>query len=324
MAKEFFKLYLKSRETVIGLESSDSLNMKCLKVFEKYLFSYKWCHNDTEKQIFDNSLRGIAPNKMVIQIERNGVTDTLKPESVRSASSRLSRRFYQYFGDDFNSVLTSDATLPENRKKLNTIIAKCISMNDDFIFQNHYSSIFQNGIEAICRKNKNLKVPDKLVFSKEILDALTLFKVYDNNSCFGLLKELDEESIVLIYKVLITPEYFLQRAEVLERLDSFNCKGLSGVQSEMYLQEIDALRSDMKNKDNIMIDKDSELSRKDIEVKKLRAHLVSSKEKIREMTSKYNDLESEYQRLKEVARDDHLKSLKRIKELEQELANSKQ
>ena len=323
MAKEFFKLYLKSRETVMGLESPDSLNVKCIKVFEKYLFSYKWCHNDTEKQIFENLLRGIAPNKMIIQIEKNGVTNTLKPESVRSASSRLSRRFYQYFGDDFNTVLTSDATLPENRKKLNTIIAKCISMNDDFIFQNHYSSVFQNSIEAICRKHKDLKVPDKLVFSKEILDVLTLFNVYDNNSCFRLLKELDEESIVLIYKVLTTPEYFLQRAEVVERLNSFNSKGLSGVQSKMYLQEIDALRSDMKNKDNILVDKDSELLHKDIEVKKLKANLASSKEKINKMTTEYNDLEAEYQRLKEVARDDHRKSLKRIRELEQELANSK-
>lgn len=309
MAKEFFKLYLKSRETVMGLESPDSLNVKCIKVFEKYLFSYKWCHNDTEKQIFENLLRGIAPNKMVIQIEKNGVVNTLKPESVRSSSSRLSKRFYQYFGDDFNAVLTSDATLPKNRKKLNAIIAKCISMNDDFIFQNHYSSVVQTGIEAICQKHKDVCVPDKLEFSKDILDALMLFKVYDNKSCFRMLKELDEESVALIYKVLTTPEYFLQRAEIIEKLGSINYKELSGVQSPVYLQEIDALRSDLKDKDDILVGKD-------MEIKKLRMGLASSKKKISKMTSEYKDLESEYQRLKEVARDDHNRLMKRIKELE--------
>lgn len=314
MAKEFFKLYLRSRETVMSLELP--LNMKCIKFFEKYLFSYKWCRNDTERQVFENLFRGIAPNKMVIQIEKNGIVSTLKPESVRSASSRLSKRFYEYFGDDFNTVLTSDATLPENRRRLNTIIAKCISMNDDFIFQNHYSSVFQNGMDNICKKHKELSIPDEIEFSKEILDVLTLFKIYDNRSYFNLLKKLDEESIVLIYKVLTTPEYFLQRAEVIDKMGGIDCSNIFGVHSQVYLQEITTLRLDIKDRDNTLRDKDTEL-------KQLRLNLSNNKKKLNDMTVEYNDLELEYQRLKKVALEDHNKSLKRIRELEQELANSK-
>lgn len=306
MSKEFFKLYLKSRDAVFD---SDSLNMKCIRVFEKYLFSYKWCRNDTEKQIFENLIRGITPNKMVVQTNKKGVIHTLKPESVRSASSRLSKRFYKMFGDDFNSVLTSDATVPENQRKLNIIIAKCISMNDDFIFQNHYSSVLQSGIEAICQRHKDVSVPDKLEFSKDILDALTFFKIYDNKSLFSMLKELDEESVVLIYKVLTTPEYFMQRAEIIEKLASTDYKGKKGVESRVYLHELNSLKLDIKNKDNILDDKDTEIER-------LKAKLRKSNKKVSDLTTEYNDLGSEYQRLKQVAKNDHAKLLSRIKELE--------
>lgn len=70
MAKEFFKSYLASKTALEQSNTIGTLNFKCLEVFEKYLFSYKWCRNETERQIFENALVGIAPNKMIIQVER--------------------------------------------------------------------------------------------------------------------------------------------------------------------------------------------------------------------------------------------------------------
>lgn len=245
MAKEFFKSYLACKKLLAERDTEDTLNMKCLNVFEKYLFLYKWCRNDTERQIFENILGGTAPNRMIIRVERNGTVETLKPDSIRSASSRLNKRFYGYFGSDFGDVLLSNPSVPENRKKLNILMAKCISVNDDFIFQNHYSGVLQNMIESVCRQNEKTDVPDELIFSKDMLDVLTFFKLYDNGYILSRLKKLDGKSISLIYRILTTPEYFLQRAEVPEY---FVKQSSDGVQTQAYEKRIEDLTLELQKK----------------------------------------------------------------------------
>lgn len=99
-------------------------------------------------------------------------------------------------------------------------------------------------------------------------------------------------------------------------MGGIDCSNIFGVHSQVYLQEITTLRLDIKDRDNTLRDKDTEL-------KQLRLNLSNNKKKLNDMTVEYNDLELEYQRLKKVALEDHNKSLKRIRELEQKLANSK-
>lgn len=336
MAKEFFKSYLASKTALEQSNTTGTLNFKCLEVFEKYLFSYKWCRNETERQIFENALVGIAPNKMIIQVERNGGVETLKPESIRSASSRLSKRFYKYFGNDFNEVLICDASLPENRKKLNSLIAKCISMNDAFIFQNHYSSVFQNMIETVSQGQEKIEVPDTLKFSKETLDVLTFFKVHDNSSTLSQLKRLDTECVALIYKVLTTPEYFMQRAEVLEYFEKQKVSGAVGVQTEAYEKRIEDLSLELKAKDieirNLKKQQAEQDSKQEVieglelgskrlseENMQLTKQLADLKADLQKLSSEHSTLESEYQRLKLVAKDDHTKAKKEIEDLKQQI-----
>lgn len=226
MAKEFFKEYLAVRQSITADSDDDlykiygDLNRKCLSALEKYVYSYKWCRNDTERQIFENVLRGEVPNKMQIKVKSDDGFKILKSESVRSASSRISRRLYKLFGSDCFQVMLSDSTNPDNERKLHRLINICISLNDDYIFRNHYSVNFDNMLNKLCKEQMNVTVPEQIKFSKDMLEVLTIFKLHDSKSTFSQLKSLDTKSLSLVYKILSQPEYVTQRAEILEFFDS--------------------------------------------------------------------------------------------------------
>lgn len=226
MAKEFFKEYLSVRQSITADSDNDlykiygDLNRKSLSSLEKYIYSYKWCKNDTERQIFENILRKEVPNKMQITVKTDDGLKILKAESVRSASSRISRRLYKVFGNDCFQVMLSDSSNPDNERKLRRLINICISLNDDYIFRNHYSVNFDNMLNKLCKEQMNEKVPEHIEFSKDMLEVLTIFKLHDSKSTFSHLKSLDIGSLALVYKILSQPEYVIQRAELLEFFDS--------------------------------------------------------------------------------------------------------
>lgn len=255
--KEFFGEYLKARRVISNSDCSGQysvhgeLNRRCLQAFEKFIYSYQWCNSETERQLFDNIIRGIPLIRMRIKVEKKGVMKELQPSSIRTASSRLTKRMFDIFGSDCFGVLLGNPGVEAEKIALQKLLALCISLTDDYVFQNHYSSGLQSLIENHIRPISGVSVPDKVEFSKEIVDVVTFFREIDNDTVFSRLKELDLESVAVVYAILSRKEYFNQRSELLLYLDKNIRLGEGGVSRAMYEDKIKELKQELADTKNL-------------------------------------------------------------------------
>lgn len=244
--KEFFGEYVKVRKVISNINLDDEydvhgeLNQRCLKAFEGYLYSYQWCNSETECQIFENSVREIPLIKMRIQVERNGEVMDLKPSSIRSASSRLSNRMYGIFGDGCFGVMLGSPDVDAEREALQRLLSFCVSLTDEYVFQNHFSIGFRMLVEKHISQIGGVRVPDRIDFSKEMADALGFFMENDRDSLISRLDSLDVGCVAMVYAVLSRKECAMQRAELLSHPVA------SGVSSQAYEMKIKELEDKMK------------------------------------------------------------------------------
>lgn len=249
MAKNFFKQYLMLKAELTRNDFLyDNLNKRCFSEIDKYLYSCKWCNTTTEKLIFHSAMQGIAPNDMEIKV--NG--KVLKPESVRSAMSRISKRLYSFLGYDLSDVLLGSPQDKYVKTRLNTIIGICMQETDGYVFQNDFSCTLVDMIQDYCKEYMNVEVPKHLQKSEGFLKVLTFFSQYNNENIKNQLYALDAKSVALIYKILTEKQYSIQRASVLAYLKSHGVLTSSKIKvilDEEYEAEIQALKLQLLKKD---------------------------------------------------------------------------
>ncbi|MGN0484069.1 MAG: hypothetical protein ACI4HI_11015 [Lachnospiraceae bacterium] len=216
--RDFLTYYFETKRIVESVKAGESLNVKCIKAFEQYLSSKVWCRNEVEYQLYIFSLRGVGVSRMKINVKRKGKEKQLQPESVRSARSRLSKRFYHDFGEDFHSLLLADDDNPIIEKRLQAVILKCRRLRGGYQFENHYAEDFTRRMDIFVKAQGDVKVPKNIEFSEEIMEALEFYMGYDQMIFEQQLKKLNVEAVAIIYQVLRLPEYGTQREMLLEQM----------------------------------------------------------------------------------------------------------
>lgn len=315
-----------------------SLNFEYLRVLEKYLFSYKWCRSDVEKQIFNQSQKGTIPNNMEIVTQKGDEKVVLKKDSVRSSCSRLSTRLYSLLGQDCIEALLYNADDKENADRLKELIAVCIRLNDNYNFQSNFSSVMQELILRKVKECRDVAVQRQFKISDVNQDVLRFFVTYSNDSIFKSLNSLDAKSVALIYKILSRPEYYLQRAEVLSYFDK-----IVGAETYGVSNELEALRQELVEKEDEINSLSSELIDLGVENTKNKNLVSALKEKckvsdsdkttaIKEKENIIEDLTTQLESVKNISAELDVKVVKLTVELKEkadeivsikELANSK-
>lgn len=234
---------------------------------------------------------------------------------------------YDIFGKGCFGVLLGNPKVEADKIALLKLLALCVSLTDDYIFQNHFSIGFQSTIEKYIKTLGEIPIPDRVEFSKEMVDVMTFFSAIDNEFVFSQLRSLDKKCIAQVYTILSKKEYFMQRAELLSYLDRNINSSSNGVSTQIYEQKIKTLsdqlssqKEDYERRLNMLTKNYEEISIEAKDNKRQVSELSelsdSNKTKYLEASVKVQELTKQLEDTKETANSKLSYSRKRIEELE--------
>lgn len=311
MAKSFLKEFLMvkaeyEKHNISGdfNHKYDELHIKCLNEVQSYLYSYKWCKNNTDREIFTQAMMGVSPNKMNIISKGK----KLEPATLRSFASRLSNRLYAILGDDIWLILSNSSNDEYVTYRLKQIIIKCRCNMCEYDFNSEFSNIFCMMIKEYISDEMDVEISKVFEISEENQKILMFLSQYSNSTIKSRLEMLDKKSLAVIYKVLTDNRYVSQRVDILEYLKIY------GVLNPKKVNQIEniKMKSILLGLQNKLSIKDEELVKKDKEIDKLKADKNTQNQQ-------YNELKSEYERLKS----ENNNSKKIIADLRKQLAEIK-